>query len=570
MANDQVPQYASLLRQLYLFSTFTDLEIAHVVTLFKPLELDTGKVVFLEGAPGEFFYIVFKGKVKVTTQDEEGERILLILGNGEYFGEEALVYNRPRSATVTTLEPTILLTLDSLTFYALLEQYPQIEKALKVTAESRYLARKANFEWLGDEEVIYLVTRKHEIFLWRNLILPIILGIASIPIFAFGISGEGSLFIHRMALLFGIGGFILCVIWAIWTVVDWSNDYYVITNQRVLRLEKVVFLYTSSREAPLTHVLAVNVMKSWFGRVIGYGDVEVRTFTGGIRMPRASKTDLFASYIEVFKNRATYVQRQAEIEGMRQALQERMRLPIENAGPPPLSLHPAYRIRRQKHSDPGSFRFFIETLFNVRFEQKSIITYRKYWPLLLAKVWLPTLLMVLLVLFTFYELQLYYYGTGGFLASFPMFLVYGMAFMALFAWWIYNYLDWSNDIYQLAPDQIRDIERKPLGDEIKKTAPLESILSLEHTRDGIIQILLNYGNVIINVGQTNFVFRGVYNPDQVHQDVSDYIEALNRRKKELEAARERERMLNWLMTFKDENERAQALENEMNWRIFPG
>lgn len=570
MVNDQIPQFASLLRQIYLFSGFNDLQMAHVVSLFKPLILDTGKVVFLEGTPGENFYIIFKGKVKLTVQEENEERLLGILGPGEYFGEEALIYHRLRSATATTLEPTTLLTLDSKTFYQLMEQYPQIEHTLKVTAESRYLARRADFDWLGDDEVIYLVTRKHEIFLWRNLLLPIFLGLACIPVLSFGLSGQGSVFFHRLTLLGGVGGLILAVIWGIWSVVDWSNDYYVITNQRVRKIEKVILLYTSSREAPLTHILAVNVARTWFGRVIGYGDVDVRTFTGGIRMPRSTKPDLFASYVEGYKARATYVLRQAEIESMRRALQERMGVPTENGAPPPVLIKPNYRRRTRKESNPGSFRFFLETLFNVRYEQKDVITYRKYWPLLFAKVWLPTVLIGLLVLFTFYQLRLYYLGTGGFFASFVMFLVYGMTFLCLFAWWIYNYLDWSNDIYQLAPDQIRDIERKPLGDELKKTAPLESILSLEHTRDGILQIILNYGNVILNVGQTHFVFRGVFNPDQVHQDVSDYIEALNRRKRELEAARERERMLNWLMTFKDEAERAEALENEMNWKIFPG
>jgi hypothetical protein len=119
----------------------------------------------------------------------------------------------------------------------------------------------------------------------------------------------------------------------------------------------------------------------------------------------------------------------------------------------------------------------------------------------------------------------------------------------LLGWWIYNYLDWSNDIYQVAPEQIRDIERRPLGDEQKLTAPLESIQTIEHSRHGSIQLIFNYGNVVINAGQTNFVFRGVFNPDQVHQDISDYMGALERRKREAEARRERARMADWFETY---------------------
>src|SRR5512139_2886905 len=112
MANDQVPQYAILLRRRHLFRSFNDVQIAHVVALFKPLEIDTGKVIFAEGARAESFYIIYKGKVKVTVQKVGEERLVNVLGAGEYFGDEALLYDRPREATVTTLEPTVVLTLD--------------------------------------------------------------------------------------------------------------------------------------------------------------------------------------------------------------------------------------------------------------------------------------------------------------------------------------------------------------------------------------------------------------------------------------------------------------------------
>jgi hypothetical protein len=231
-------------------------------------------------------------------------------------------------------------------------------------------------------------------------------------------------------------------------------------------------------------------------------------------------------------------------------------------------MRPGFRTRKRNQVKAGSLKDILDTLFKVRYEQGSVITYRKHWLLLLGKTWIPALLMLLLAAFATYQMRHYVMGSSSFFATWPMFLLYMVAFLGLFTWWVYNYLDWSNDIYQLAPEQIRDIERKPLGDEIKKTAPLESILSLEHSRDGIIQLIFNYGNVIINVGETRFIFRGVFNPDEVHQDVSDYIEALNRRKREIELARERERMLNWLITYKDQADLLRELEGEADWGMF--
>jgi hypothetical protein len=47
------------------------------------------------------------------------------------------------------------------------------------------------------------------------------------------------------------------------------------------------------------------------------------------------------------------------------------------------------------------------------------------------------------------------------------------------------------------------------------------------------------------------VFIGVYNPDQVHQDVATYREAVNQRKKKKEDEREQDRIVNWFSAYHD-------------------
>ncbi len=354
--------------------------------------------------------------------------------------------------------------------------------------------------------MIYLVSRKHELFLLVSLLLPILLFIVGIPVLIFGFSST-SPFFHRMGILSGILGIVGGILLGIWNWLDWGNDYYIVTSQRVVWLERVVIFYYSRREAPLTHVLSVNTTSSFWGRVFNYGDVDVRTFTGGIKMRHCPNPKRFASYVEGYQSRARQALKQAEAQAIENDLRARLGIvtPASPVGEETASLPapPAYRTRPRKIK-PGSLQDKIDTFLQVRFERDGVITYRKHWLVLLGKTWQP-----LLVFFLLFSGTIYLLWTGvmnSVLSGITLFLFLGILYLAAFLWWGYNYWDWSDDIYQLTAEQILDIERKPLGAEDKKTAPLESILSLEHTRDGIIQLLFNYGNVIINVGQTRFDF----------------------------------------------------------------
>ena len=568
MVDNDIPKYAALLKGHYLFKGLDEAQIAHIVSRFERIEFGEGEVVFPEGSYGDGFYIIFQGMVNVTRTEDDREFLLDILSPGDYFGEEALLFDRPRGETATTIEQVVLLRLGREDFFELIQDVPQIKTNLSATAESRFLAQKADFDWIGEHEVIYLITRKHEFFLVISLLFPILVGLISIPILLFGFSVESSA-PSRAAIIFGVLGLIFSVFWTVWKWKDWGNDYYIVTNQRVVWLERVLIFYFSRREAPLTQILSVNVNRSWLGRVLDYGNVEVRTFTGGIRMRNSAHPKQLAYFIEGFQVRAQNVLRQVEAEKMERAIRQRLGMyvgdefvgePTDESGEKP----PEDLVKSE------GWREIIGTFLQVRYERDGVITYRKHWLLLVRKTLLSSLVLALLVILTLYML-----GTGilwgdSFISGLPAISLGGLLYLATISWWIYNYIDWSNDIYQLTRDKILDIERKPLGKEEKKTAPLDSILSLEHTRLGILQLALNYGNVTIMVGQTPFIFRGVYNPDDVQQDVSSYIEARRRKKEEGESDRDRQRMADWLVTYHQQSELLDGLESQSDWDLFPG
>ncbi len=84
-----------------------------------------GQIIFHHGDPGGLLYIMSKGKVKITHATPDGQEALLaILGQGDFFGELALLDNSPRSATAEALQTTETLTLHRDDFRRFLQQNP--------------------------------------------------------------------------------------------------------------------------------------------------------------------------------------------------------------------------------------------------------------------------------------------------------------------------------------------------------------------------------------------------------------------------------------------------------------
>jgi hypothetical protein len=136
-------------------------------------------------------------------------------------------------------------------------------------------------------------------------------------------------------------------------------------------------------------------------------------------------------------------------------------------------------------------------------------------------------------------------GPGGLLALY--FVPFG-----IFLWWLYEYADWRNDIYIVTKDRIIDRDKKPFGKESLRSAPIGNIQSVGHEIPNTIGLVLNVGNVRINVGEEILTFDGVYDPALVHQDISRQMEenAANAEKNRIR--QEHARMATWLDIYHDE------------------
>ena len=88
-------------------------------------------ILVSEGDPSDLFYIILSGKVKVFLSDDKGKEVLLnIQGEGEYFGELALIDEAPRSASVMTLETCQMAVVSRAGFERCLEEHPEFAMGL--------------------------------------------------------------------------------------------------------------------------------------------------------------------------------------------------------------------------------------------------------------------------------------------------------------------------------------------------------------------------------------------------------------------------------------------------------
>lgn len=114
-----------LLRRLPIFAPLPLADVETLALRLEPVPVAAGELLFSQGDAGDRFYVVASGRLEVVV---DGRR-RTVLGDGEGFGEIALVRECPRTATVRALAPGQLLALDRQPFLSTVVKHPRAGQA---------------------------------------------------------------------------------------------------------------------------------------------------------------------------------------------------------------------------------------------------------------------------------------------------------------------------------------------------------------------------------------------------------------------------------------------------------
>ncbi len=532
-------EYAAFLEPLHLFRGISEDHLFDFADTFREVEYKAGDIILGEENQSLDFYLIYSGEVEITQGEKGQEKAVFV--RGDYLGEESLVKHKSTSMAKAK-DNVVLLKLPAAAFTEIPGALSFMRAKLDASVACRQLIKEKHFDWVHDNEVIYFLTRKHQILFWRGIVPPVFLGLFGGILFLYwALNVTVSDTVWTFAIFF-LG---VALLWLIWKWLDWRNDYYIITNERLIWLEKIIGIYDSRQEANLEEVLSVSintdaVTQSFFD----YGKVSVKVMVGGIELDYTPRPDHAMHLLEELLDRRKIHAKEQTKEEIKQAIIDKLKNPdpasTKKKKPPPKK-----KTLREKLF-PKTDRHVLQQ----RFEEGGDIIYRKHWIVLFRQVAISLLVSLLFVLFLLNQLASFLSRTEGVPgASISVIALLGLASFISFCVVLYQYVDWSNDIFKVSKDKIFDIDRKPFGEEQSRSASLEEIESLEYKRQGLLSIFFNYGTVYIHIGAQNFEFEDVREPASVQQDINQrYMEDRHKRESG-KAKKDRSEMLNWLLAY---------------------
>ncbi|MBU0667758.1 cyclic nucleotide-binding domain-containing protein [Patescibacteria group bacterium] len=129
ISNDDVSTILGILKRIPLLEELNAEDHKEVIKQITLELYPPNHVIFKEGDPGDSFYIIKSGMVRVFHPGNDAdpeEKDVAILGDNDFFGEMALISEKPRNASTVTVEETQCFKLKKEDFIKLVSSNPNM------------------------------------------------------------------------------------------------------------------------------------------------------------------------------------------------------------------------------------------------------------------------------------------------------------------------------------------------------------------------------------------------------------------------------------------------------------
>lgn len=535
-----------------MFAQLSEAEFGELKVLLQFKTYPKIAIVAEIGKQNNDLYLIRKGRVALRTVDKRGrDPVVGTAGPGAILNELAFATGRPADATIETLEETTFWYIPYDKFSALLADHDTIgEHIVYSEAAKEYVFQSKKFDEQRPGEKVLWFARKHWLVLFNSLWLTYLLGLAMaallIPSVAAGLQGLALPVALPVALALGL----IALGNLAWQLIDYFNDYYVVTDQRVIHRERVILIYDQQDEAPMGKVQNVSIARP--GGIyalfdIGQVNVETQGASANIEFAYAPQPEVPNKLILARRDEARIQSRAPERSRVRVELLRQMQLaPFPEDG----------GKKKEEKKTPLNERlakawtdFRNEVIPRMRLVRGGEIIYRKHWLNLLGTAAAPALsfliyvAILVLIARTLPDLANVIFGL-------PFVLALIVIGFVLAFWFVWQYENWRNDLYILSNDKLVDYKRTPFGlqGENKKTAGLDNVQNVTATTRGFIDMVFNIGDVSVKTGgaDNELNFARVWNPRNVQREIAKALEEFQNNKQVQEAKRRREEFIEWM------------------------
>lgn len=115
------------LKSISVFSTLNPSELKEIIPYVQPVSFKKKDIIFSEGDPSEWFYIVAEGKIKITKLSQEGKELILeIIPPLDFFGGLAVLRGFPYPANAIAMDDAELLRISRSNILRILDRFPSL------------------------------------------------------------------------------------------------------------------------------------------------------------------------------------------------------------------------------------------------------------------------------------------------------------------------------------------------------------------------------------------------------------------------------------------------------------